>query len=476
MKTNKTILALLMSTISGGAMAHGFISLSDDGFAGRAALCNSEYKEGQTQNTNCDGVEWEPQSVEGEDGFPSAGPADGMIANAGMSRFLSLNEQSESRWTKLPIKSGTQTFEWIFTAPHPIQDFKYYITKEDWDANSVLTRESFDLNPFCVVEGNGVVPPRLTEYPMECDVPEREGYNVILAVWDVQDTDNSFYNVIDVEFEESGRQLPEWKKAGQIVAPVDLKVGDVVYTRVFDKSGENTELSTTLEIESEQQGKAKTWSHELAQKINKENRYIKAGKVSDGEFKPEYGTNSIYINKSQGLTSVEIGFEVELPEASVSAEVTGVESEYIIGDNATTIEPVINVEGNGTVELTVYNHNRESLAYWTDNVKDGVVVQPSLELSKSEAGHHSLVVVTRNDDGRLVRQETLDFNLVGLIKFDYTYPDGFGSYKAGDVVNFEGQGVFECFGDWASHCNTETYLPGVAADPTWVSQQWNKVD
>ncbi|CAH8237547.1 glycosyl hydrolase family 18 protein [Vibrio aestuarianus] len=55
--------------------------------------------------------------------------------------------------------------------------------------------------------------------------------------------------------------------------------------------------------------------------------------------------------------------------------------------------------------------------------------------------------------------------------YDYEFPAGFGSYAAGTVVKFP-QGVYECFGDWAAYCNNEAFLPGVAADPNWITQQW----
>ncbi|MDE1254796.1 glycosyl hydrolase family 18 protein [Vibrio aestuarianus] len=56
--------------------------------------------------------------------------------------------------------------------------------------------------------------------------------------------------------------------------------------------------------------------------------------------------------------------------------------------------------------------------------------------------------------------------------FEYEYPTGFGSYVDGTVVKFPGHGVYQCFGAWAQHCNTSSFLPGVAADPNWITQQW----
>ncbi|MFA0349944.1 lytic polysaccharide monooxygenase, partial [Vibrio sp. 10N.222.55.C6] len=98
------------------------------------------------------------------------------------------------RWVKQPIQSGSQQFEWTYTAPHPAASWKYYITKQDWDVNSPLTRDSFDLIPFCEVQGNGELPAAGASTAHECSVPDRDGYQVILAVWDVSDTPASFYN------------------------------------------------------------------------------------------------------------------------------------------------------------------------------------------------------------------------------------------------------------------------------------------
>ncbi len=49
-----------------------------------------------------------------------------------------------------------------------------------------------------------------------CDVPAREGYHVILAVWDVGDTAAAFYNAIDVQFDGDLPVQPDWAQAGQI--------------------------------------------------------------------------------------------------------------------------------------------------------------------------------------------------------------------------------------------------------------------
>lgn len=478
-KIEKTALAIALSTVCGGAMAHGFVSLNDDGnIISRVALCHLENSEGQPKNMGCGNIQYEPQSVEGFDGFPENGPPDGYIASAEIAMARNLDEQTSERWQKRSIEAGSQEFEWTFKANHVAAGFKYYITKEGWDQNSPLKRASFDLTPFCEVDGHGEITQDTATHT--CNVPVREGYHVILAVWDVGDTDKAFYNAIDVVFDGDDSQLPGWEKAGQIIPTMNLKEGDAVYTRVFDGSGENTSLSTRVEIANSESGQPKNWSKALATKVNQEHDDIESGVWSENGFDPIYGVNPIYVNKDSGIQRVEIGYDVEVPEPDTSLTVEGLEPEYIIGDEATVLDLTLTAEGDAQAELTVYNHGRESLAHWSGLVEDEASESVTLPLSKSEAGHHMLVVSVKNSEGKLVGQKTLNFHLVEAgtppPQHDYVYPEGFGSYIDGDIVLFEGEGVYQCYGPWAAECNNEAYLPGVAADPNWVEQQWEKLD
>jgi len=180
------ILLLLPNT----AFGHGYV----EGPASRAALCKSG------QNTDCGSIIYEPQSLEAPKGFPEKGPIDGKIASAN-GAFSKLDEQSATRWSKVNLSSGKNTFTWKISAAHATTSWKYYITKPNWNPNAPLTRDSFDLSPFCSVNYNGVQPP--FSYTDTCYVPARSGYQVILAVWEIADTVNAFYNVIDVNFSGS---------------------------------------------------------------------------------------------------------------------------------------------------------------------------------------------------------------------------------------------------------------------------------
>lgn len=179
-----------MTFFSDHIFAHGYV----EGPASRSALCKSG------ENKDCGSIVYEPQSLEAPKGFPAAGPVDGKIASAN-GAFPKLDEQSATRWAKVNMSSGQNTFTWKLTAAHSTASWKYYITKPNWNPNAALTRDSFDLTPFCSINFGGVNPP--FSYSNSCNVPARSGYHVILAVWEVADTANAFYNVIDVNFSGS---------------------------------------------------------------------------------------------------------------------------------------------------------------------------------------------------------------------------------------------------------------------------------
>ncbi|AYV24197.1 MULTISPECIES: N-acetylglucosamine-binding protein GbpA [Vibrio] len=463
------------------AYSHGYVSAVESGVAeARATLCKYPADTGE-KNVNCGSVQWEPQSVEGPEGFPQAGPPDGQIASAGLTQFSPLNEQTSDRWVKRPIQSGMQTFEWTFTANHVTKDWKYYITKPNWNPNQALTRDSFDLNPFCVVEGNMQKPPKLMSH--QCNVPEREGYQIVLAVWDVGDTAAAFYNVIDVQFNGDNPGIPGWSQAGTINPTMDLKVGDSVFTRVFDSNGELPNLSTSITITSEQQGQANQWSHALATQINHEHTDIKAGQQdSNGNISPVYGSNTVYVADNSGLDRVEIGYDIVTPPPSIGADVTGLEPEYQIGE--TPVELTLNVAATGNVDVSmnVYNHAQESLASQELSLADGENQNVTLILSKSEAGHHMLVTRVRDDKGNLVDQTTQDFMLVEQTipgDYDFVFPDGLSQYTEGTKVLAKDGHIYQCkpfpnSGYCVQWSPTATqFEPGVGSH--WTSA-WNKLN
>jgi len=231
MKLSKIALALATLTVASSALAHGYVESP----ASRAYMCKLG------KNIDCGTVQYEPQSVERTSGFPTGAlPPDGQLASAGISQYSQLDRQSLNAWTKTPITAGKNTFTWYHTAPHKTVNWRWYITKQDWNPNKPLTRDQFESTPFCTVNGNGQAPSPRQE--MSCNVPQRTGYQVIYAVWEIADTTNSFYQAIDVDFGNGGNVTPdetpavvsEWSHAlnGQISGN-NINPGDKVIARCF---------------------------------------------------------------------------------------------------------------------------------------------------------------------------------------------------------------------------------------------------
>ena len=98
-----------------------------------------------------------------------------------------------------------------------------------------------------------VRPPMVIQH--NCYVPEREGYHVIMAVWDVGDTAASFYNAIDVNFAGDNvitapePEVDAYAEIGLISGAIALEAGDTISTMVFDDNGEIPSLSVSYEAD-----------------------------------------------------------------------------------------------------------------------------------------------------------------------------------------------------------------------------------
>nr|AIY28331.1 putative lytic polysaccharide monooxygenase [Paenibacillus curdlanolyticus] len=178
------------------ASAHGWIEES------RAGLCMTG------QNTGCGAVQYEPWSVEGRGDFPEIGVPDGEITGGG--KYAPLYEQTATRWTKVNMTGGPYTFHWKMVANHSTNRWDYYITKPGWNPNEPIGRDDIEL--FCRYEDNGAIPPM--DVLNDCYIPnDREGYHVIIGVWDIFDTVNAFYQAIDVNLTRN-TSLPATPPAG----------------------------------------------------------------------------------------------------------------------------------------------------------------------------------------------------------------------------------------------------------------------
>ncbi|MED7820343.1 MULTISPECIES: lytic polysaccharide monooxygenase, partial [unclassified Francisella] len=198
MKLKKiTILTGLALLASSEAYSHAYV----DTPKGRPFLCN------QHVNQGCGNISlYEPQSFEVADGSFENGSMGNQVGGSGLS--ASLSEQTSSRWAKTVVKSGPTTFRWNFTAQHwtvSPASFRFWITKPDWNPNAPLSRSDFEAQPLDCYNPipnftNSMPGDSNNKFTITCDLPDRTGYQVIAAEWNVGDTAASFFNVIDVDF------------------------------------------------------------------------------------------------------------------------------------------------------------------------------------------------------------------------------------------------------------------------------------
>ena len=472
MTVNQNIIRLFAASTllaSTGAFAHGYITTP--GTEARGYLCDK-----QPENSNCNELRGNSQSLEALKGFPASGPADSQIASAG-TPYKVLDEQSPLRWVKKEIESGPMEIHWTFTANHRTAKFHYYMTKQNWNPSAALTRDSFELEPFCEVDYNDQVPPMALSHM--CNIPERSGYQIMLAVWDVADTANAFYNVVDLTFDD---ETPEgWKHGGTIIPSSDLKAGDLVRTRVFANGSEVSGLATRLEITQDTQ--AYVWSYALATKINAEQSEIQSGQVNtQAEFVPVYGSNKIFVSKASDITSVEIQIEQLPPEHDVT--ITGVEGSYEIQDGSVTINFEASATGDTMlVNATLYDHGGAPLAYEhavvEDNASHSFAITP---VANVQAGHHILKLISSPKNGGDNVHENFDimFKEPSTGEYDYSFPEGLGSYVEGTKVFQPKNGqIYQCKAfPYSGWCNiwsesASQYEPGVGSNS---SDAWDEVN
>ncbi|MGI5489458.1 lytic polysaccharide monooxygenase auxiliary activity family 9 protein [Microtetraspora malaysiensis] len=133
-------------------------------------------------------------------------PVDGKIASAGLDFAASLDEPRDD-WTKHPVRAGDQLeVTWHMHAPHKTRRWNYFLTSSSWDPKKPLARAQFDPTPIMTILNTGqpywasdaLMPDNPTVHQVRLP-SDRKGYHVLLAVWEVADTGNAFYQAIDLD-------------------------------------------------------------------------------------------------------------------------------------------------------------------------------------------------------------------------------------------------------------------------------------
>lgn len=462
--------AVLLSAMlaSQGASAHGHAQYPPS----RAYACQ------QALNNDCGNAQYEPQSVgetfkgfpAGAGGGPLQGPVDGKIASGGNSSFSAMDAQSATRWYKTELKDRSIDFQWRYTAVHPATKHEYFITRKDWNPNQPLTRASFDSAPFCEVDGRGEKPVADTKH--HCTIPDdRSGYHVILAVWTVADTDAAFYSVVDVDIQAEAALPGGWSAVGNIASETTLLAGDKVKARAFTGSGESTPYSVEISIDNAEEGKPQAWAFKLAEKINQTHELVRAGVRNDaGDIEPVKGSNTIYAQKESGVVRYEIQQEMQ-DDIAATLALGAIKPEYVLEKGLVKLD--FGVVGNRkmNIEATLFDDKNKATGSLKQTVESGTA---TLEIDvRSNPGPHTLTLVGTTLDGRTTRQDTQAVTLSGEgagIEYDFVFPQGLASYKAGTkVLQPKTNEVYECK-QWPAdgYCkqyspSANGYEPGVGA-------------
>jgi predicted carbohydrate-binding protein with CBM5 and CBM33 domain len=154
-----TALVAAPSSMTPHAQAHGWVV---------SPPSRQDHCAKRTVSWTCNGVEWEPQSVEA--------PKGSMLCSGG-SRFTTLDNASLA-WPRTNIGS-THTFQWTLTAFHRTATWEYFV----------------DGQLFKTVNDNGAAPPPTVTHTLS-GLPS--GNHTILARWNVYDTAMAFYACMDV--------------------------------------------------------------------------------------------------------------------------------------------------------------------------------------------------------------------------------------------------------------------------------------
>ncbi|MBT0770629.1 lytic polysaccharide monooxygenase [Kineosporia sp. J2-2] len=154
--------------LAGPASAHGYISSPPS----RQALCAAGTV------TDCGQIQYEPQSVEA--------PKGSRLCSGGNAAFSVLDDESRA-WPSTDVGDEV-TFNWTLTARHSTSTWVYYV-----DGEKVA---SFD--------DAGAIPNATVSHRV--DLGDYSGEHTVLAVWNIADTVNAFYNCVDVNVGGAGDQ------------------------------------------------------------------------------------------------------------------------------------------------------------------------------------------------------------------------------------------------------------------------------
>lgn len=415
------------------AFAHGFVQnsrahMGNTHELGQLSWTEASNKYGRAVN--------EPQSIEAPKGFPLAGPADGRIASGNVSGFEQLDMQSPLLWKKMDMKTGQNNFVWKYAAEHRTAKWSYYITKQGWDMSKPLTRDA--LEPIGEVNGYEQLPqnhPDGKGYIHQINIPaDRSGYHVILGVWDIADTANAFYQVMDVNVQNDGGE--DDTEAPSIPTSLQAKAGTTKVNLEWTASTDNVGVSHYNVYRN---------GEKLPQPVNGLT-FEDVNLEADTEYMYQVSAVDRSGNESEKSAPIQVKTN-ELPADDTEAPTapTGLHS---MGETESTVDLMWKAATDNVAvdHYEIYRDGERVHANVTGTMLMDTGLQPNTNYTYQVKAVDAAGNVS--EASNTLNIQTEEKSEEGLSTWD-----AYGAYKKGDRVLYEGK-VYEAIQDYQGHGDT----------------------
>ncbi|WP_395789018.1 lytic polysaccharide monooxygenase [Aquimonas sp.] len=381
---------------------------------------------------------------------------DGKLCSGNNGMFQGLDAVRD--WKAQPIApdaSGRFQFEFRAPAAHSTRDWIFYITRAGWDGSRALRWD--DLEEFCRLGNVPLSPGNI--YRMNCPLPQRAGRHVIYNVWQRSDSTEAFYTCVDVEF--TGGVNTTWAELGALSAQNALPEGSTVSLRLFNAQG--GDVGRVSHRVAAGQGAASEWPYHFALTVNQTSGDARIGVLeASGQIVPQRSAtaNRVFARRTLNLNHQ---IDIQLPDVGVLPPVSRISA-------STTA-----VVGAGVDELSAAQSSDPAgrpLSYsWSllsgaGQLSSETGVSTRLTLANPSSAQ-TLQLRLRASNGTASADATVSIQhspATGGGDYDHVYPQGLGTYQAGQTVVLGSDGQrYRCRpfpnGGWCNISGT-AYAPG----------------
>lgn len=510
--------SLSLALASTSANAHGYMVFPQD-------YAYSCYTGTTSDPTICSGV------VKAQKNEINANPAgnhkaailDGKLCSASrLGDYDVLNIPSKNRYTTtlLPDANGEIEIQYMPTAAHRTWYWDYFVTRDGFNPDTDELTWA-DLERIAVIDAQGAAPGKNNEiYRTKLKWPDdKSGKRILYQVWqrpnpahyphevlgkapsNVWDSPEAFYSCANVYVApENGGITPEpelpWSESQRFAAePTAIDLGYTVAARIMDRHG-SEQVIIPLDITAANIHNDR-WKIELAKKINNDStasQFVKVGvKNNNNEITLDNdpAKNAIFF-KNKGWSHLIESHNNESNHVDFEVHWSTIQEEYVF-KYGQEIKVPLNIyvsEYSRLLESYTYtavvNQIGQSAEKPVATFSGVLAEQETNEVIKlNQSGSYNVNVTVTNSRG-YSENKLFHFDVIQeteqpggeLPSYDYVFPNGLESYKAGTKVKaFDGH-VYQCKNTLASgYCKQWTsssnqFEPGRGSH--W-NMAWDKI-